>query len=246
MTANWPIPAVVAGSRRIAARLTLGDLFEQLQPFAAQIVFEHAEAGRVAARAREALDEPGTDRVGKHRKYDRHGTRCLQQRSHARRARSEDHVGRKRDQFCRVSAYLGGIACRPAGVNAHIAALCPAQLLQPLNECSVALVGKLIVDREITPIRRMRSGCCARTESGHAAAPPSSDMNARRLTWTNCICCRWPGTPGQHNPFRHGQSGRVVPDIAGAHPGYGFWIHCAVSGAARPLLRKFRRRRPCP
>ena len=32
-----------------------------------------------------------------------------------------------------------------------------------------------------TPIRRTRSPCCARAATGHAAAPPSSDMNSRRL-----------------------------------------------------------------
>src|SRR5262245_43346635 len=33
-----------------------------------------------------------------------------------------------------------------------------------------------------TPIRRICSGCCARTTSGHAtAAPPKSVMNSRRL-----------------------------------------------------------------
>jgi hypothetical protein len=33
-----------------------------------------------------------------------------------------------------------------------------------------------------TPMRRTRSACCACTPSGHvAAAPPSSDMNARRF-----------------------------------------------------------------
>src|SRR5215510_9324095 len=32
-----------------------------------------------------------------------------------------------------------------------------------------------------TPMRRMRSRCCARAASGHAAAAPSSDMNARRF-----------------------------------------------------------------
>jgi hypothetical protein len=29
-------------------------------------------------------------------------------------------------------------------------------------------------------MRRARSACCARAASGHAAAPPSSVMNARR------------------------------------------------------------------
>src|SRR5262249_43947592 len=32
-----------------------------------------------------------------------------------------------------------------------------------------------------TPMRRMRSACCARAASGHAAAAPSSVMNPRRL-----------------------------------------------------------------
>jgi hypothetical protein len=32
-----------------------------------------------------------------------------------------------------------------------------------------------------TPMRRMRSVCCARAASGHAAAPPSSVMNERRF-----------------------------------------------------------------
>ena len=30
-------------------------------------------------------------------------------------------------------------------------------------------------------MRRIRSGCCARAASGHAAAPPRAAMNARRL-----------------------------------------------------------------
>jgi hypothetical protein len=32
-----------------------------------------------------------------------------------------------------------------------------------------------------TPIRRIRSVCCARAAGGHVAAPPSSVMNSRRF-----------------------------------------------------------------
>src|ERR1700676_4992681 len=32
-----------------------------------------------------------------------------------------------------------------------------------------------------TPIRRIRSGCCARATNGQAAAPPTPAMNSRRL-----------------------------------------------------------------
>jgi hypothetical protein len=48
-----------------------------------------------------------------------------------------------------------------------------------------------------TPMRRIRSLCCARAGSGHAAAaPPSSEMNWRRLTQSPRR--RWPAAgPGQ-------------------------------------------------
>jgi len=38
----------------------------------------------------------------------------------------------------------------------------------------------LFPDGSNRPIRRMRSPCCARAASGHAAAPPSNVMNSRR------------------------------------------------------------------
>src|SRR6516164_10993885 len=41
----------------------------------------------------------------------------------------------------------------------------------------------------ITPMRRMRSACCARAASGHAATLPSSKMNSRRFTQSP----RWHG-----------------------------------------------------
>ena len=54
-----------AESRRTAARVTpRRDLFEQLQPFPAQAVFELHKAGGVAARPRQAVDEAGADRIG--------------------------------------------------------------------------------------------------------------------------------------------------------------------------------------
>src|SRR5262249_54095125 len=37
------------------------------------------------------------------------------------------------------------------------------------------------------PMRGGLAGCCARAASGHAAAPPISVMNARRLIWPVCI-----------------------------------------------------------
>ena len=49
-------------------------------------------------------------------------------------ASGQDDVRRERDQFRRVSANAFGIACAPADVDPHVAAVGPAQLLQPLQE----------------------------------------------------------------------------------------------------------------
>src|SRR5205814_3069366 len=46
--ANWPIPAGIVASRRTAARVTSRrDLFEQLQPFAADAVFGRGKPGGI-------------------------------------------------------------------------------------------------------------------------------------------------------------------------------------------------------
>jgi hypothetical protein len=48
--------------------------------------------------------------------------------------------------------------------------------------------------RVYSPMRRIRSGCCARAASGHAAAaPPSSVMNSRRV-----LMCGWPPLARDH------------------------------------------------
>jgi hypothetical protein len=64
------------------------DLLDQFQPFPAQTVFEHEEAGGVAARPRQALDETSADRVYGEYEYDRHGAGHVQQRRRRGRARS--------------------------------------------------------------------------------------------------------------------------------------------------------------
>jgi hypothetical protein len=48
-------------------------LFEQFQPFPAQAIFELNETGCIAARSRQAINEPGADRVGDYHKHDGHG-----------------------------------------------------------------------------------------------------------------------------------------------------------------------------
>ena len=75
------------------------DLFEQLQPFAAQAVFERGETGGVAARPRQARDETGADRVDDLHEHARHGAGGLKQRRRGCGAsRSDEDVRRERGQ----------------------------------------------------------------------------------------------------------------------------------------------------
>src|SRR5215467_230915 len=63
------------------------DLFEQLQPFPADAVFERCEPGGVAARLRQARGEPCAVWIDDIREHDRHAAACLLQRRHARAGR---------------------------------------------------------------------------------------------------------------------------------------------------------------
>jgi hypothetical protein len=75
----------IAQNRR--ARHAGRDLFEQLQPFRADAVFELGKTGGVASRLRQARDEAGADRIGGLREHDRHGAGRLEQPTHDLAAR---------------------------------------------------------------------------------------------------------------------------------------------------------------
>ena len=80
--------------------------------------------------------------------------------------------GRERDQFRRVFANAVGIACAPAVIDPHVAAVGPAQLLQTLQERREAGLPFGIVRGEIhehaDPPHAL--GCCARAAA--ATRPP--------------------------------------------------------------------------
>src|SRR5215472_11134988 len=88
------------------------------------------------------------------------------QRRHRCAASGQDDIGRERDQFRRMFANALHIAPGPAGIDLHIAAIGPAQLLQALPE-------------------RRDAGFCLRITHGewyeHADAPhPLGLLRARR------------------------------------------------------------------
>src|SRR6516165_392763 len=97
------------------------DFFEQLEQFVGHVVFIIHEAGDVAARPRQTINEAGGNRIGDHYEYDRYSTGRLQQGWHGRDATGQDVVGRERDQFLRLSANRGGIGRAPADVDVHVA-----------------------------------------------------------------------------------------------------------------------------
>ena len=81
------------------------------------------------------VDEAGADRIDDHART--RSARCASPVATAATvgaASGQDDVRRERDQFRRVSANAVGIARAPAIVDPHVAAVGPAQLLQPLQE----------------------------------------------------------------------------------------------------------------
>ena len=173
MAANWPIPAVMAGSRRTAARVTPGAISLSssshfpLKPYSNWIKPVALPPGRARLSTKPAPTGSATftNTIGTVRVACSNGATAAV-------AGGQDDVRRERDQFRRVSANVGGIARAPAIVDPHVAAVDPAQLLQPLHERRDAGLrsGSSLAAAMSTPIRRMRSPCCARAASGHAAA----------------------------------------------------------------------------
>ena len=121
-------------SRRTATRITPGAISLSssthlpLSPYSNRL-----KSGDVAARPCQALDEAGTDRVDDSHEYDRHGAGRLLQCDHGCAPGGHDDVRGKRDQFRHVSAGVAGV-CAPASLDAAVAAVGPAELLQRLYE----------------------------------------------------------------------------------------------------------------
>ena len=135
IAANWPIPSGDARSRRTATRVTRGAICLSssshfaLMPYSNWVNPVALPPGRARLSTKPAPTGSGTLH-----EHDRHGAGRLLQRPHGRPASGQDDVRRERDQFRRVSANAVGIARGPAVVDPHVAAVGPAQLLQPLQE----------------------------------------------------------------------------------------------------------------
>ena len=177
------MPAVAAGiPKDCRARHAGRDLLEQFEPFRAEAIFVLGKSGGIPARSRQALDEAGADRIDDLREHNRDGAGRLQQRPHGCAASGHDDVRRERGQFRHVSADVVGLAHGPANSIRTLRPsvqpnCCKPCRNAPMRACPSA--SSVVIS---TPMRRIRSGCCARAANGHAAAaPPSSVMNSRRF-----------------------------------------------------------------
>jgi len=98
-------------------------------------LYSKHEAGGVAARPLQTVDEAGAHRVRDDSEHDRHAAGRLQQRRDRSIAIGHDHVRGAGHQFGCGSASIIGFCPGPTDVELHIAADGPAQLLQALGKC---------------------------------------------------------------------------------------------------------------
>src|SRR5262245_10984514 len=93
-----------------------------------------------------------------------------------------------------------------------------------------------------TPIRRIRSGCCARAAIGHTAAPPSSVMKSRRLT--SDIAAFSPTSCEHRTPDGHGAVWLVCHPLSVSRRGRQVLGHAARArnGCLDPIVHGCRKR----
>jgi len=125
----------------------------------------------------------GADWIRDDRKHDGYGARHLQHPLERRAAGGENDVRPQRDQLCCVSANDLRIATAPAIVDADVAPVAPAQLLELFREhCGSCQGHRLVGDAGegaeaphplalLRPRRKRPCGCCAANESDELASP---------------------------------------------------------------------------
>jgi hypothetical protein len=106
------------------------NLLDERKPFRAHAALDRGNAGDVATRLCETLDQ--ALRLGYLHENHGHAARRLPQRACGYAARSEHDIGSKCGEFSRIGASAFRIVGAPAGIDREIAA--PTQLPQGLHE----------------------------------------------------------------------------------------------------------------
>jgi hypothetical protein len=123
------MPAGLAGSRRTATRVTRASTcLSSSSHFALMPYSNEVKPVYVAARASEACDKAGTNRVD-----DTHED--LLHHPHSRTTRGQHDVRRNSDQLRHVFANALWIGRARSDVDPHIASVRPTQLLQLMPGC---------------------------------------------------------------------------------------------------------------
>ena len=177
-----------------------------------------SKAGSIAARPRETGDETGADGIDSVREHDRHSAgRLLAMPPLSGLPWPARHLVPARP----IRPHILTIAIRsPAAQRMSMRTLRPSIqpscCKPPKNDAMRACASRSFAAGLIsTPMRRIRSACCARATNGQAAAaPPSSVMNSRRLI---------------RSPRRRGRAAWV--QLAGPEPG----PRSAISRSDRPI-----------
>jgi hypothetical protein len=183
MTANWPVPAVIVGSRRTATRVTPGAT--------SLSSWSHLPAKLYSNMRKPVALPPGCARLSTKPAPTGSGTIA-------------NTIGTERVASSNAATLSGPIARMTSGKGLINSAAClrmrsasPAPhrrsnrtlrpSLQPncwspwKNPARLACPSKSpSAMPESTPMRRMDSPCCACATSDHTAAPPSPAMNSRR------------------------------------------------------------------
>ena len=184
MTANWPMPAAMAGSRRTAARVTPGAIcFSSSSHFPLKLYSNCTKPvalppGRARLSTKPEPTGSGTfaNTIGTVRLACSNGPTVVppvaSMTSGVRATNS--------------AAYLRMSSALPAPQRMSIFTLRPSDQPNCCSPCRKAAIlalpcGSSAAKPISTPMRRIRSACCARAATDHAAAPPSRAMNSRRL-----------------------------------------------------------------
>jgi hypothetical protein len=126
------------GNRRVAQhgdpRQTPHYLFQQLEPFGSDRILECREAGDIATRMREALNQAAAHGVNDTREHDGNRAGRLLQSGYGLGGIGHDDVGREGHKLGGVAAIALILAGAPADIEVEIAAFDPAQLLEPRRD----------------------------------------------------------------------------------------------------------------
>ena len=135
IAANWPMPALIAGSRRTPARVTAGatclssSSHLPLMPYSKRQNRWHCRLAAPSCRQ-------SRRRPDRHvHEHDRHRASRLQQWCQRRAATGQNDVRGEGNQLGYGFTYSVGIAGTPAILDPHVATDVPAQLLQALVKC---------------------------------------------------------------------------------------------------------------